>query len=373
MVMKGERLFPRLLLTWNRQSNKRKMPWKGEKDPYKVWLSEVILQQTRVEQGWKYYEKFIAKYPTIKALAAASDETVFKLWEGLGYYSRCRNLLHTARLITEKYNGNFPDDYESIVSLKGVGSYTASAIASFCFGLPYAVVDGNVLRVMSRFFGIDKPVDTAEGKKFFAGLAQVCMDKNDPGKYNQAIMDFGATICKPIPVCDLCPLKKACVSFRSKQVSNLPVVSGRLQRKERWFSYFILMANGRKFVRQRTEKDIWRHLNEFYLSETPSDPKWTLKKIRSWLRTQLNVDSIIAIRIIPANSQVLTHRIVHGYFIEVELLSVPPSLSQEINWITRNEIRKKAFPRFIHQYLLEKKPALRLFPPQTDFALNLFV
>ena len=192
---------------WNRHQNKRKMPWKGEKDPYKIWLSEIILQQTRVEQGLKYYEKFISTFSDIHKLAAAKDEKIYKLWEGLGYYSRCKNLIETARFISKKLNGKFPDAFEDILSLKGVGNYTASAIASFAYNQPYAVVDGNVFRVLSRFFGIKKPIDSTEGKKLFSGLAFELLDKKRPGIYNQALMDFGAVICKPYPLCNSCVLK----------------------------------------------------------------------------------------------------------------------------------------------------------------------
>ena len=359
--MLNQKVFTRLLLQWNQHDNKRRMPWKGEKDPYKVWLSEVILQQTRVEQGWGYYEKFITAYPCIQKLAAAQDEEVFKLWEGLGYYTRCRNLLHTARMIVEKYSGNFPDDYDSIAGLKGIGSYTASAIASFCFDLPHAVIDGNVLRVTARFFGIDKPVDSTEGKKFFAGLAQTCLDKKNPAGYNQAIMDFGATICKPAPLCHVCPLSKHCKAFQLKQVSCLPVKSSQLKKRGRWFSYFIFIADDKKFVQQRTGQDIWQHLYEFYLVETENDPEWTSKKIRSWLRKHLNIDLTASIRIISAKSQKLTHRIINGYFIEVELFSVPSVLKGGANWITENAITGKAFPRFIHQYLSAKNTGASTF------------
>jgi len=212
-----QKKFSALLLRWHLDDNKRQMPWKGERDAYKVWLSEIILQQTRVEQGRAYYERFIKKYPSIKLLAEAKDEEVFKLWEGLGYYTRCRNLLHTARLIATKYNGKFPERYEEIVALKGIGDYTAAAIASFCFDLPYAVVDGNVLRVLSRVFGDKTPVDTNEGKKNFAELANKLLDKSQPGLFNQAIMDFGATICKPaIPTCPLCCLNAICTAYKKR-------------------------------------------------------------------------------------------------------------------------------------------------------------
>jgi A/G-specific adenine glycosylase len=353
--MKNKKLFKESLMRWHRKKNKRAMPWKGEKDPYKVWLSEIILQQTRVEQGWNYYEKFIIKYPTITQLANAKDEDVFKLWEGLGYYTRCKNLLHTARVIDKYHNGKFPQDYISILSLKGIGSYTASAIASFCFDLPHAVVDGNVLRVLARYFGINTPVNSKEGKIFFTGIARQCLDKDNPGEYNQAIMDFGATICKPVPACDQCLLQKTCVAFKLQKVFELPVKINRLEKKERWLSYFIFILNDKKFVQQRTQKDIWQNLHEFYLSETINDPQWDLKKVKIWLTKHLNIKETISIRIIRAKQQVLTHRVIKGYFIVAELFSVPVLLQcHENNWLSENEIDKIAFPRFVHQYLSQK-------------------
>src|SRR5215203_1506376 len=193
--------FAGLLLQWNRHQNTRKMPWKGEKDPYKIWLSEIILQQTRVEQGLKYYEKFITVFPDINKLAATKDEKIYKLWEGLGYYSRCKNLIETTRFISKKLHGKFPVAFEDILSLKGVGNYTASAIASFAYDLPYAVVDGNVFRVLSRVFDIETTIDTTEGKRLFSTIAKTLLPEGRAGEYNQAVMDFGATICKPLPQC----------------------------------------------------------------------------------------------------------------------------------------------------------------------------
>src|SRR5688572_25601737 len=184
-----KRRFTSILLKWDREQNIRQMPWKEEKDPYKIWLSEIILQQTRVEQGLNYYKNFIKTYPDIRQLARAPDEKVFKLWEGLGYYTRCRNLIATARHISNELKGKFPDNYKDIEALKGVGPYTAAAISSFAFNLPHAVLDGNVFRVLARIFGIDKPVDSTEGKKYFTALAEELLDKKQPGKYNQAIMD----------------------------------------------------------------------------------------------------------------------------------------------------------------------------------------
>ena len=191
--------FSRILQKWNREKNTRQMPWKGEKDPYKIWLSEIILQQTRVEQGLNYYNNFIKTFPDVHKLAKAPEEKIFKLWEGLGYYTRCRNLIASARYISKELKGKFPDTYEEIKALKGVGPYTAAAISSFAFNLPHAVVDGNVFRVLARIFGISTPIDSTEGKKKFTELANKLLDKKQPGFYNQAIMDFGAVICKPAP------------------------------------------------------------------------------------------------------------------------------------------------------------------------------
>ena len=206
------------------------MPWKGEKDPYKIWLSEIILQQTRVEQGWDYYLKFIKAFPTVKHLATAPEAQVFKLWEGLGYYSRCKNLIATAKIIHQQYKNVFPSTYNEILALKGIGPYTAAAIASFAFNLPYAVVDGNVLRVMARMFGVRQPIDSTRGKALLTSLANELLDKQLPGIYNQAIMDFGAVICKPaLPLCGECILNKHCIAYISRTVNLLPVKEKKIK------------------------------------------------------------------------------------------------------------------------------------------------
>ncbi len=353
--MKNQKLFRETLMKWHRKENKRTMPWKGEKDPYKVWLSEIILQQTRVEQGWGYYEKFIQKYPTIIQLANAKDEDIFKLWEGLGYYTRCRNLIYTARFIEEKYAGKFPSDYNSILQLKGVGAYTASAVASFCFNLPHAVVDGNVLRILSRYFGIEIPVDTTEGKNYFTQLANICLNKKESGEYNQSIMDFGATVCKPVPLCEVCALKITCIAFNKNKTDVLPVKLKKPKKKERWFTYFIFIQNKKKFVQQRTAKDIWQNLYEFYLVETATDPEWNKQKIKKQLSSELSIKGFTTLNIIKAKPQTLTHQQLFGYFIVVELDCIPSSL-KNLNgeWLSQKEINAKAFPRFMHQYLSAK-------------------
>ena len=341
--------FPALLLQWNRHQNTRKMPWKGEKDPYKIWLSEIILQQTRVEQGWQYYEKFIAVFPDINKLAAAKDEKVYKLWEGLGYYSRCKNLIETARFISKKLNGKFPDTFEEILSLKGVGTYTASAIASFAYNLPYAVVDGNVFRVLARVFGIKKPIDSTEGKKLFSRLAIELLDKKQPGIYNQALMDFGAVICKPQnPICNNCVLRDHCFAFKNDLVNRLPVKQKKIKITVRWFNYLLIEYGGSIYIRKRTVNDIWKNLYEFVLIETTTNAsaKRLLKKAEK--EKILKKDSYKVESISPLYSQQLSHQKIQGRFIKITLkkeFALPG-----FRPVSSKQLSRHAFPRFINAY-----------------------
>ncbi len=340
-------------MLWHKNDNKRNMPWKEEHNPYRIWLSEIILQQTRVEQGLDYYNKFIIKYPTINKLAEAEENSVFKLWEGLGYYSRCKNLIASARFIAFELGGIFPTTYEDILQLKGVGPYTASAIASFAYNLPHAVVDGNVLRVLARYFGIDKPIDSSEGKKYFTTLAQNLLDKASPALYNQSIMDFGATICKPqIPLCSTCILKSTCVAFKKNIVQNLPVKGKKLEKKKRFFYYIVANFENKIYVRKRNEKDIWQNLWEFILLEQP-------QKIE--LADFLSSSPFFAIvgkkAIVEHSSifykQQLTHQTIEGVFIHIALKS--PLKNDSYIAVSKNELKKMAFPRFITSYFELKK------------------
>jgi A/G-specific adenine glycosylase len=346
-----EKKFTEILMKWHKHHNTREMPWKGEKDPYKIWLSEVILQQTRVAQGWAYYNNFIQKYPTIRHLAKAKDQEVFKLWEGLGYYNRCKNLLFTARQIVSDRNGVFPDQYEEILALKGVGPYTAAAIGSFAYNLPYAVVDGNVFRVLSRFFGVEEAIDSPKGKQTFTILANKALSKKQAGLYNQAIMDFGATICKPFaPACSSCPLRKYCTAYREGKVNQLPFKEKTLQRKHRWFYYFLFEFDGKLLVHPRTGKDIWQNLYEFYLLETEEQVKWNEKTVMAWLSEQIGVRKATVKQVSPVLVQQLTHQQIKGQFIRVELSSIPSFLSK-YQWEPVNSLRKLPFPKFITAYL----------------------
>lgn len=326
------------------------MPWKGEKDPYKIWLSEIILQQTRVIQGLKYYNNFIRTFPDVHKLAKAPDAKVFKLWEGLGYYSRCRNLLTTARYISKELKGQFPSLYENIKALKGVGPYTAAAISSFAFNLPYAVVDGNVFRVLARLFGIDKPIDSTTGKKFFTELADELLDKKQPGLYNQAIMDFGAIVCKPsLPLCTICVFKKNCFAFLNNRVNELPVKENKISIRKRWFYYLILEYKNEIAIRQRTEKDIWQDLYEFPLIESPGelDKKSILQQVekKKWLQKK----EYELLSFSPLFKQQLSHQLIAGQFIRLRLKQ-QTKLNKDWLWLTKDKVDKYAFPQFINQY-----------------------
>ncbi len=340
------------LAQWHTTKNKRELPWKGEKDAYKIWLSEIILQQTRVAMGLKYYETFIKKYPAVIHLANAPDDEVYKLWEGLGYYTRCRNLLATARFIAYDLNGNFPQKYEDILALKGVGPYTAAAVASFAFDLPYAVVDGNVFRVLARCFGIGTPIDSKEGKKLFTDLATEILDKNKPAQHNQAIMDFGATICKPVgPLCNECPLQNSCFAYQTGKVNELPVKEKTILIRTRWFTYFIFTADDKTLVHQRTQKDIWQQLYEFYLVETNEYKAWNEENVNAFLHHQFSIEDFSLLYISPQLSQQLTHQTVNAVFIKIKLKKIPQVLERH-QWVTGEQMQALTFPKIINEYLL---------------------
>jgi A/G-specific adenine glycosylase len=329
------------------------MPWKGEKDPYKIWLSEIILQQTRVEQGLKYYEKFIAEFPAMQHLAVAPEEKVFKLWEGLGYYSRCKNLIETARKINVEFGNVFPATYEEIRKLKGIGPYTAAAISSFAFNEPRAVVDGNVQRLLARYFGVSTPVDTSSGRKFYQQLAFELLDKKNPGLYNQAIMDFGAVVCKPQnPLCSGCVQNKECVAFNKGFTTELPVKGKAIRKKDRWLYYFIIEINDSIYIRKRVNKDIWQNLHEFVLLESP-------RRIDRFEKhpflQHLFADKVFDMHhVSEIYRQQLTHQNIHGQFIVLKSKKKLPALSS-YQLIHKEQLKHYAFPKFINKFLAEKQ------------------
>lgn len=338
--------FRKNLMDWS-SKNPRPMPWKGECDPYKIWLSEIILQQTRVEQGLPYYQKFVQQYPSVRHLADAPEDELMKLWEGLGYYSRARNLHASAKYIAHERNGAFPNTFEEIRALKGVGNYTASAIASFAFGLPHAVLDGNVYRVLARFLGIDSQTDTPAAQKQFSALAQSLLDPARPAAHNQAMMDFGATWCTPQnPRCSDCPLSPQCRAFLTGRVTELPVKSKSLVKKKRQFHYLIFNHLEHVFVRKRSEKDIWRGLWEFPHIENPA---------------QITTLGPGTVTVSAPFRQLLTHQEVTAIFYEIDLPPDTPAdyfehpvLAGCIK-VARNSLKKNiAFPRVIDCYLQTK-------------------
>jgi len=332
--------FSATLLKWYR-ANKRKLPFRQTRDPYLIWLSEIILQQTRVAQGLAYYEKFAQRFPTPSALAAAKEDEVLKLWQGLGYYSRARNL-HAA---AKSMKGVFPSTYKEVRALKGVGDYTAAAICSVAYRMPYAVLDGNVYRVLSRVFGIATPIDSTEGKKEFTALAQKLLDKKNPGDYNQAIMDFGALVCTPqAPQCLLCPLAKECRARRENRTAALPVKAKKTKVTERFFHYIYVEQGNFMWLRKRRAGDIWQNLYELPMMETPKNgvltqkPKWCGRAKLSVVGTPVK--------------HVLSHRIIWAQLYRVQLpptAKVPPEFLR----IRKSSLEKYAVPRLV-QKLLER-------------------
>lgn len=261
--------FSNTLIYWYLQKN-RDLPWRKTKNPYFIWLSEIMLQQTRVAQGLSYYLKFTTAFPTVFDLAKAEESTVLKMWQGLGYYSRARNLHHTAKQLANEFNGEFPSSYKEIIKLKGIGDYTASAISSICFEEPAAVVDGNVYRVLSRYFGIKTPINSAAGIKEFKALAQTLIDETQPGTFNQAIMDFGALHCKPQnPLCETCVFADSCVALEKKLTKQLPVKDKKIKVRKRYFNFLVLQTDDHKTIlSERKGKGIWQGLYQFPLIET---------------------------------------------------------------------------------------------------------
>lgn len=252
------------------QSNARDLPWRTTFDPYLIWMSEVILQQTQVRQGLNYYHRFVEKYPRVELLAAAPPDEVLKLWQGLGYYSRARNMHAAAQTIVEKHNGRFPDKYNDILNLKGVGEYTAAAIASFAYGLPYPAIDGNMQRVVSRVFGVKTAVDTAKGKKEIKAIAQQMIKNQNPAEFNQALMEFGSLQCSAKqPACTTCPIQANCAALAENMVGELPLKSKKTKQRNRYFNYLLIELDNAIVMQQRRKKDIWQNLYELPLIETP--------------------------------------------------------------------------------------------------------
>lgn len=341
-----------LLVNWY-ENNKRDLPWRNTRDAYTVWISEVILQQTRVKQGLDYFRRFLHRFPDARTLARAHEDEVLKLWQGLGYYSRARNLHAAAQQIDERFGGKFPNTYADIISLKGVGEYTAAAIASIAFGLPHAVVDGNVFRVIARLFAIDTPINSAAGKKLFAEVAQSLLNTQFPGTHNQAMMELGATVCTPAnPRCEQCPLADFCMARAQKTMADFPVKIRKNSVHDRYFHYFHIVHGVHTYIAKRTNDDIWKNLYEFPLIETDAAADLTqlmqnerFKEIFGSL-SELRIDAKLSLK------HVLSHRRIFAVFYRVEIgANEKFTTAHKYIKITDNEMADYPVSRLTHKYL----------------------
>ena len=339
--------FSLLIRFWYRQ-NARNLPWRDTNNPYFIWLSEIILQQTRVDQGLNYYNKFIKHFPTVYELAKADEETVLNLWQGLGYYSRARNLHFAAQQVLNEFEGVFPSTYEGVKSLKGVGDYTAAAISSFAYNLPHAVLDGNVFRVLSRYFADETPIDSVMGKKMFQKYAQELLDQQYPAEHNQAIMEMGALICKPKnPNCQSCVLNESCLAFRNNKVQSYPVKSKKIKVRNRYFNYLVESDEYFK-LEKRTEKGIWQNMYQFPLYETTH--------LIEFDKLADEVGKKFGVRLtqkLAEYKHVLSHQKIHATFwsVDHEIVNNEDFVNVKIA-----NVDDYPMPRLVHRFLEDHNP-----------------
>lgn len=332
--------------------NKRELPWRDISDPYLIWISEIILQQTRVNQGISYYIRFIERFPTVADLALSDEDEVLKYWQGLGYYSRARNLHKAARQVMTDFGGIFPFEHADVLKLAGVGDYTAAAICSFAYDQPFAVVDGNVYRVLSRLFGIETPIDSGTGKKEFAGLAQELISKSDPGIHNQSIMEFGALQCVPVsPDCAACPLQLNCRAYELSIVDKLPIKSKKTKVTNRYFNYFFIELGGKTYLQKRIAKDVWQNLFEFPLVEADS-----LLTVEELMETDgfknlfSGIGEVEVVKISNPMKHILSHRVIYAQFVTVKITDENAVLSELIK-TSLAEIDQFAVSRLMELFL----------------------
>lgn len=341
----------RILIEWY-GANRRELPWRETTDPYRIWISEVILQQTRVAQGLGYYLRFTGRFPDVRSLAAASEDEVLRLWQGLGYYSRARSLHAAARDVAGRFGGVFPRSYDEVRSLSGVGDYTAAAVCSIAYGMPKAVVDGNVVRVLSRLFDADIRPDTADGKRYFAELAQELLDPRRAALHNQAVMEFGALQCTPRnPDCTGCPLAAQCLSLARGTVTQRPLKRPKAEVLPRYFHYLHIRCGGTVLLGKRTGKDIWRNLYEFPLIETDSPADFAgLQRTAAWKELLGEGASLRLLRETAMPPHVLSHRVIHARFYEISLDKPTPALSRYLP-VAPQELSGYAVSRLTEAYL----------------------
>jgi A/G-specific adenine glycosylase len=346
------------------ENNRRDLPWRKSQDPYKIWISEIILQQTRVVQGTDYYRRFIRQFPDVSRLAAASIDEVMNLWKGLGYYSRARHLHETARIIVQRYGSVFPAEYKDLLALRGIGDYTAAAIASIAFNKPVAVVDGNVYRVLSRLFGIHDPVGSVKGMNKAREYARQLLDPCAPGQHNQAMMEFGALQCIPFrPDCLPCPLKRKCFAYLNGSADKLPARKKKNKRKTRHFHYLIIRMGISVFIRRREEKDIWKWLYEFPLIETEkSIPLRQLAQSNEFIRLTRNT-AFKMHQVSHEVRHVLSHQLIKAKFYLIDIRKTNTVLRQQFVQVEISHLDTYAFPRVITQHLA---PIIPSFSEEKD-------
>lgn len=332
---------------------KRELPWRETHDPYKIWLSEIILQQTRVAQGREYYRNFIEKFKTIHELASAKEDTVLKFWQGLGYYTRARNLHATAKFIVKNYDGKFPNKYEDILRLKGIGPYTAAAISSIAFNLPYPAIDGNIYRIFSRYFGISTPIDSGKGKKEVYEIAKNIMPIKNAGFHNQALMDFGALQCVPkSPDCKICPVLESCFAAQNNLVDQLPVKQQKTKQRTRYFYYYLLESPKHIILEKRKNKDIWENLYQLPLVESEKELE-DIDFLENYNPFKDYGDATIK-KIIGVKKHILSHQIIYARFVHIQTTN-PIGISREFIRVNKKDIYKFAVPKLIEKFFEEIK------------------
>ena len=337
--------FTEKIILWYKQ-NKRDLPWRNTQNPYYIWLSEIILQQTRVAQGLSYYQKFIQEFPTVADLANANEEQVLKNWQGLGYYSRARNLHKTAKIIVDNYNGIFPQKYEELLNLKGIGPYTAAAIASFSFKEPICVVDGNVFRVFSRYFGIKDDIAVTKNRKIFQKLGNEIIDIKEPDTFNQALMDFGATVCTPKKaLCTECIFNNSCYAFSKNEVENLPINNKKIKTKDRFMHYIIAEIDNNIFIKKRNESDIWEGLYDFPLLELKSKNEHSV--VENKLKKAFNLPSVYLYK------DTIVHKLSHQN-LHITFWKTDHSINGEYKKIEKEIAKDYAFPIVIWNHIVSK-------------------
>lgn len=326
------------------------MPWRETTNAYHIWLSEIILQQTRVQQGMPYYHRFVSSYPTVEKFAAATEQEILKLWQGLGYYSRARNMLVTAKQIVNEHGGKFPNTYEGLLKLKGIGAYSAAAIGSISFNLPYAVLDGNVFRVLSRIYNSTIPIDSNQGKKFFSVKAQELLDTLKPAVHNQAMMELGSQVCTPQnPQCIQCPLSLHCKAFIKSTVNKLPVKSQKTKIRMRTIFYFVMMSRHKVIITKRTDKDIWKGLYDFPSAEINSNKKKNITTITEEFLIENGIYNSTIKKISAPQKHILSHQKLLVTFVLINCKSLPVSTFANSISIKQNEFENYPVPKLIEQ------------------------